>query len=98
MKTTDQELEKLARTHGNLKAHPEIRSMYPSESRGVMAHHFGESFKEGYRQAESDTIAKVLAMLRGEDAALEDFNSRPYGVSPNDWATWLETEWKNEKE
>lgn len=46
--TYTEERDNLAREYGLKIAHPEIRSMYPSESRSVMAHCFAKAFQEGY--------------------------------------------------
>jgi hypothetical protein len=95
MKTTDQELTKLAVNY---------ISKLPNSKPTTLS----EAFWDGYRQAESnieakieqtrtDTLNKVLVLLRGRDAIEKDFNSRPYGICPDDWAEWIESKWKQEK-
>lgn len=49
--------DKEADKHGYKKAQPVIRSMYPSESRGVMALHFSESFKAGWNARDAEVKA-----------------------------------------
>ena len=45
--SASKEIERLANEHAIAKAKPMIRSMWPSESRSVMALHFSRSFEAG---------------------------------------------------
>lgn len=65
--THDQRRDEAAGTHGREKAMPMIRSMYPSESRGVMALHFQRSFEAGADWGRADAIAEVLELIRSSD-------------------------------
>lgn len=60
MKTARERRDESAKNHGREKAIPAIRSMYPSESRGVMALHFSKSYEAGFNAGITDEAVKAL--------------------------------------
>lgn len=84
MKTTDQELEKLACKHYE-KMHESTRKLIDYDD-------YSYGFEDAYRQAETDTFNKVLELLRDEPLK-SLLDNRWHG---HNWAEWLETKWKQD--
>lgn len=61
--------DEMAKQHGHIKAIPEIRSMWPMESRGTMANHFAHSYKDGYNRGFTDPLVENMERALEELAA-----------------------------
>lgn len=81
----EKEIEEAAMKYGRAVAHPQIRSMWPSMSRGVAAEEFGNSYKKGAKDFVKRTEERVWRECM--DALNEMLDER--ADTPKGHAGWL---------
>lgn len=88
--------DELAREQGRRHAHPEIRSMYPMESRGVMAHQFAQLFSLGWDACAAE-YERIKTTRYDERIAEQERRIAGLVEALKFYANWKSWDWAEDK-